>query len=165
MENWQLTFNSETRRRKLDDIFGDDPYLSPTMKARRLHEKLELPETVSIEEISEESLDSNPETIVVSNPEAHTPDSPSDGSDVSSPLQIVCFDDQATVVLPQNESLISLTEAAALLRSGQGSGADSSALSMPLLQLRKQVLIPWLNDVSAGDSDLMRRSAILRKIK
>lgn len=30
----------ESRRRKLDDLFGDEPFLSPTMKARRLHEKM-----------------------------------------------------------------------------------------------------------------------------
>lgn len=26
---------------RLDDLFADEPYLSPTMKARRLHEKLQ----------------------------------------------------------------------------------------------------------------------------
>jgi hypothetical protein len=30
----------EPRRRKLDELFADEPFLSPTMKARRLHEKL-----------------------------------------------------------------------------------------------------------------------------
>lgn len=29
----------ETRRRKLDELFSDEPHLSTTMKARRLHEK------------------------------------------------------------------------------------------------------------------------------
>lgn len=28
------------KRRRLDELFADEPYLSPTMKARRLHEKL-----------------------------------------------------------------------------------------------------------------------------
>jgi len=28
------------KRRKLDELFADEPFLSPTMKARRLHEKL-----------------------------------------------------------------------------------------------------------------------------
>jgi hypothetical protein len=31
---------NETRQRKLDDLFGDEPFLSPTMKARRLYEKV-----------------------------------------------------------------------------------------------------------------------------
>ncbi len=30
----------EPKRRKLDELFADEPFLSPTMKARRLHEKL-----------------------------------------------------------------------------------------------------------------------------
>jgi hypothetical protein len=29
------------RRRKLDELFADEPFLSPTMKARRLHEKIQ----------------------------------------------------------------------------------------------------------------------------
>jgi hypothetical protein len=28
------------KRRRLDELFADEPFLSPTMKARRLHEKL-----------------------------------------------------------------------------------------------------------------------------
>jgi hypothetical protein len=31
---------SSPRRRRLDELFADEPFLSPTMKARRLHEKL-----------------------------------------------------------------------------------------------------------------------------
>jgi hypothetical protein len=31
------------RQRKLDDLFGDDPFLSPTMKARRLYESGDAP--------------------------------------------------------------------------------------------------------------------------
>ena|SRR5579862_6017439 len=30
----------ELKRAKLDELFADEPFLSPTMKARRLHEKL-----------------------------------------------------------------------------------------------------------------------------
>jgi hypothetical protein len=29
------------KRRRLDELFADEPFLSPTMKARRLHEKLD----------------------------------------------------------------------------------------------------------------------------
>ena len=29
------------RNKRLDELFADEPHLSPTMKARRLHEKLE----------------------------------------------------------------------------------------------------------------------------
>lgn len=28
------------RRRRLDELFADEPFLSPTMKARRLHDKM-----------------------------------------------------------------------------------------------------------------------------
>lgn len=31
----------ESKRRKLDELFADEPFLSPTMRARRLHEKLQ----------------------------------------------------------------------------------------------------------------------------
>jgi hypothetical protein len=40
MTQSDLTLPPETRRRKLDDLFSDEPFLSPTMKARRLHEKI-----------------------------------------------------------------------------------------------------------------------------
>lgn len=30
----------DVRRKRLDELFADEPHLSPTMKARRLHEKL-----------------------------------------------------------------------------------------------------------------------------
>ena len=33
--------NESARRKRLDELFADEPHLSPTMKARRLHEKLE----------------------------------------------------------------------------------------------------------------------------
>ena len=40
MTQSDLTLPPETRRRKLDDLFSDEPFLSPTMRARRLHEKI-----------------------------------------------------------------------------------------------------------------------------
>ncbi len=33
--------NDKARHQRLDELFADEPHLSPTMKARRLHEKLE----------------------------------------------------------------------------------------------------------------------------
>src|SRR2546430_17477557 len=41
MENNDKAYDPEPRRLKLDELFGDEPFLSPTMKARRLHEKLQ----------------------------------------------------------------------------------------------------------------------------
>ena len=38
MTNPHAAATEATRQRKLDDLFGDEPFLSPTMKARRLHE-------------------------------------------------------------------------------------------------------------------------------
>jgi hypothetical protein len=38
MSNPTPTLPGERRQRKLDDLFGDDPFLSATMKARRLYE-------------------------------------------------------------------------------------------------------------------------------
>ncbi len=34
---------NEVRRRRLDELFADEPYLSPTMKASRLHERCDVP--------------------------------------------------------------------------------------------------------------------------
>ena len=39
MNNSQPPRPEDVRQRKLDELFGDEPFLSPTMKARRLHEK------------------------------------------------------------------------------------------------------------------------------
>lgn len=41
MEDRQQPFNEDVKKRRLDELFADEPYLSATMKARRLHEKLE----------------------------------------------------------------------------------------------------------------------------
>ena len=41
MENTQSTYGKDIKPMRLDDLFADEPYLSPTMKARRLHEKLQ----------------------------------------------------------------------------------------------------------------------------
>ncbi|HZP84211.1 MAG TPA: hypothetical protein VFB21_21395 [Chthonomonadaceae bacterium] len=41
MENTRTTYANDVRPMRLDDLFADEPYLSPTMKARRLHEKLQ----------------------------------------------------------------------------------------------------------------------------
>lgn len=38
MSNSNLTPPGDKRRRKLDDLFGNEPYLSPTMRARRLND-------------------------------------------------------------------------------------------------------------------------------
>src|SRR5437016_3668498 len=44
MNDREQPFDAEARRRRLDALFADEPFLSPTMKARRLYEKLhELP--------------------------------------------------------------------------------------------------------------------------
>jgi len=31
-------YNDDDRRRRVDELFADEPFLSPTMRARRLHE-------------------------------------------------------------------------------------------------------------------------------
>ena len=42
--------NGDAKKRKLDELFADEPYLSPTMKARLLHEKLQQAEERDIAE-------------------------------------------------------------------------------------------------------------------
>lgn len=39
MDQRQLPYDEEERRRRLDALFADEPFLSPTMRARRLQEK------------------------------------------------------------------------------------------------------------------------------
>ncbi|HXG23281.1 MAG TPA: hypothetical protein VNJ09_01905 [Chthonomonadales bacterium] len=40
MNGGEKPVEQEPKRRKLDELFADEPFLSTTMKARRLHEKL-----------------------------------------------------------------------------------------------------------------------------
>lgn len=62
------------RRRKLDELFADEPFLSPTMKARRLHEKLN---TMRIEEQGQQAAQGLPtEAYVQSAPEWPAADDP-----------------------------------------------------------------------------------------
>jgi hypothetical protein len=164
MDNRQQSFPTETRRRKLDDLFGDDPYLSPTMKARRLHEKLETPEAVSLEEIARESVVADPGPRAVISPEVLPVPAPPVARDPGSHLQMVCYEESGAPESSPAGSAIPFADAAAFLRVGRNAGANRPAQAEQLHHLREQVLLQWLKSVPPREAEQRKRSHILGKL-
>lgn len=50
---------NEVRSKKLDDLFTDDPYLSPTMKARQLFDRARLQPVSETLELADEGYEAN----------------------------------------------------------------------------------------------------------
>lgn len=108
------------RRRKLDELFADEPYLSATMKARLLHEKL------AGEESGFPPLPEIPKQAHVS-PAPQTPVMP-----------------PTPALVEDGEPHLSFRMAAAMLNQPDGSGATESHLADRLRAFRETELAQWL---------------------
>lgn len=164
MDNRQPDSNPDSRRRRLDDLFGDEPFLSPTMKARRLHEKLHTPEIVSIEEITVEGLHRAPQSTALVRPDSYpetVPDVPEDGSPR---LQLLCFGEELQQQASGQQAGITLADAASILRGGVIPNSQVEFVE-PLKQFREQVLMQWIKGAPARDTDQNRRTKILGQLK
>jgi hypothetical protein len=112
----------DSRRRKLDDLFADEPFLSPTMKARRLHEKLQ-------EMQNKDAIDANglPAAACVG----------------EIPPMLSRTEMPEPIAVPTNEGAISLTAARRLYRQEK----DGPVNGTPdrLSKLKDTLLSKWLD--------------------
>jgi hypothetical protein len=135
MEDSQQPFDPSIRRKKLDDLFVDEPFLSPTMKAHRLHQKLDhLP----------------PPPGVASGPskEARPAEVPIRPADVR-PAPTLSFSSAAVpqdapAESPPESGPLSLVEAARYIRWGSIGSRWELPDAERLQHFRDQVLRAWL---------------------
>jgi|SRR5579871_236598 len=120
--------DAEARRRRLDDLFADEPYLSTTMKARRLHEKLQ-------------ELRAREQAVQEPPAEAHLLDRSSADAEADYLLET---SGQTSGERLQVTERVSLNGAAEYLRAGVGPGQPEPPYAARLLHFREQVLMKWL---------------------
>lgn len=135
MKNGQQPLNDSTRHRQLDALFADEPYLSPTMKARRLHEKLQearAKENQAAEQTTEKRRE---------------PDFP-----------FWIGDDEETIFGGAGRgaegSRISFAEATERLRRARGADPFGHSSSDRLHYFRTQVLSQWLKQAPRREIEL-----------
>ncbi len=116
----------DPRRRKLDDLFADEPFLSPTMKARRLHEKLL--ELQNREDINAQGLPSS----------AYVGEMP----------PMMSRSEMVEPVAAVSQGFIGLSAARKLFR--QYSGGNRADRGDKLGRLKDSVLDPWIERAWAG---------------
>lgn len=117
--------NGDSRKRRLDELFADAPYLSPTMKARLLAQKLG-------EEEPAADPPALPETAFVADvslPEPRPERAADDGPAISSGGQT------------------DLRSAAGFLRAGCPPGRLDPKVASRLIRFRSEVLEEWLRAV------------------
>ena len=135
MDDLDQRISAEIRRRRLDDLFADEPYLSTTMKARRLHEKLQ-------ELRAQENSGRGAPTETLSR-ERSAFAYPS--SDVLSAealrRQAVAWQAPSAPVDPNR---LTLARAAEYLRAGDQSDEDEPPYGARLQRFRAEVLTEWL---------------------
>ncbi len=117
--------NDDTRRRKLDELFADEPYLSATMKARRLHEKMN-------DHGGNGGLGEIPTKAYV-----ESPPRPALSREPRRPQE-------------QGEPMVSLQMARSYLRDGGGSADLDSDLSERLRAFKTGELAQWMKEVTFG---------------
>jgi hypothetical protein len=131
------------RQRKLNDLFGDEPFLSPTMKARRI---CDTGTHALVEEVDNaDALDGRPDVDPAAPPTAQrlrivdttSGDYPQNGTHVAA----IPFSGSRSSA---PEAAIPLSQAAALLRAEL---PDDGACSLrsPLWKFRTDILVRWLN--------------------
>jgi hypothetical protein len=124
------------KRKRLDELFADEPFLSPTMKARRLHEKL-----------SQQSagLDAGDTTIGQGMLREAFVQAQSDSA-VKPELNRAPFNEQHQ---EQASTPVSLIDAAIFLRSRgtQAPRSMSAAAQQNLTAFRDNALLSWLRPI------------------
>ncbi|HZT43760.1 MAG TPA: hypothetical protein VFA07_16455 [Chthonomonadaceae bacterium] len=126
----EQSLDAEIRRRRLDDLFADEPYLSTTMKARRLHEKLQ-------ELRAREQAVQEPPTDARLRERSSPP-----GAENSDPALLP--EESGVDERSQAVDRVSLVRAAEYLRAGTSPGQLEPPYAARLLHFREQVLMKWL---------------------
>jgi hypothetical protein len=126
----------EPKRKKLEELFADEPFLSTTMKARRLHEKLRQLNPANLDD--EQPLPT----------EAFVPDRPA--RSLSAGEWSRGHKDSV------REDTVSLSVAANFLRAQKaGSSPEnewmSTALAERLLRFREEVLSKWVQGLPSRE--------------
>ena len=125
MTSSQQPMDDAGRKRHLEALFADEPFLSPTMKARRMHEKLH--------EAKERESFSGDRTGLMFGPEAGR-----------GPALLEEPDFLRADRLAGPTQRLTLTEAAARLRRPADDWGNPGASSDTLSQFRFQVLSQWV---------------------
>ena len=135
--------DDDGRRRHLDALFADQPFLSPTMRARGMHDKLREMRSKEIGSYSD-SIDRTPEL-------SNAPDwlLPVVGRQVALLQRVEC--------VPGNTERVSFAEATARFRGPAARHRQVSSASDPILRFRDDVLSRWVQEVRPRESD--RRGA------
>lgn len=136
MNGGEKPLEQEPKRRKLDELFADEPFLSTTMKARRLHEKLRQYHHAELD--AEQLL---PTEAFVQDRPARSHSAGGYSSDRTTGLE---------------EEAVSLSVAASYLRAQRvGISPEgeqmSAALAERLLRFRDEVLPEWLKGMPGGE--------------
>jgi hypothetical protein len=122
------------RKRHLEALFADEPFLSPTMKARRMHEKLY--------EMRALETDNSPRAGVST-------------LGLDSPFQITAREEPAFLrpdFASSGAPRISFADAVARLH-GSGSGGSYDPASDAIERFRAQVLAVWVQKVDRRETD------------
>jgi hypothetical protein len=123
------------RKRHLEALFADEPFLSPTMKARRMHEKL-----YEMRALESEFGDCASATSIT----------------VDSPYNLSIREEPAFMRhggLSEDGPRFTFAEAAELLRTHDESDRRGLALSEPIDHFRKHVLEQWVRKVDRRETD------------
>jgi hypothetical protein len=130
MSQNQQPMDDAGRKRHLEALFADEPFLSPTMKARRMHEKL-----YEMRATEADFGDRMTGTSLV----------------LDTPFSIAIRDEPA--FMRPDSTLISFAEAAMRLRSGDGSSRFGMSMADPIDAFRTQVLALWVQKVDRRESE------------
>jgi hypothetical protein len=134
MSDYILPPDGQPKQRKLDELFADEPFLSPTMKASRLHEKLQEMETRG------EAAQGLPtEAFVAARPPG--------------PARSEGENNSAALLLPANE-MVGLVDAADYLRASfavrrawSAQGRISPGCAARLHKFHEGTLVQWLKGI------------------
>lgn len=136
MEDSQQPFDPSIRRKKLDELFVEEPYLSPTMKAHRLYQKLDQFQTPP-DAASSPSHEAHHAEVLI-----HPADVPS--APLLSLSSAAAPQDAPEESVPTAEPL-SLVEAARYIRWGSIGSRWEIPEPERLLHFRDQTLRTWLH--------------------
>lgn len=136
MEDLQQPLDPKIRRKKLDELFSDEPYLSPTMKARSLYQKLEMKNG---ESETRADLRLLPDLPPPPEPRLYLSDKVRPRAAETTPMQ-----KSAAVEPPRALRLLGFFEAIACLRQTARHGKADSPEGERLRRFRENVLLKWL---------------------
>ncbi len=126
------------RQRKLDELFSDEPFLSPTMKAHRLYQKIDQMQAQQAAAPPAVSRDARLPDVPAWPPETRTVGAVSPQAAPAMPI---------VAAASPAPKLLSLFEAAAYIRKDSAESRRGVPDPERLLRFRQQVLLAWVRNV------------------